>query len=125
MRLEFTIPVAPRTKKNHSQIVYAHGRPMIIPSKQYKQYVKDASVFVPRLPEPISTPVNVEYHFYMPTRRKCDLVNLIQSANDLLVECGLLLDDNFTVVESHDYSRVHYDKNNPRTEVVIEGEEDV
>ena len=119
MRLEFTINTAPRTKKNHSQIIYNHGRPMLIPSKEYRQYVKDAAVFVPRLPEPISTPVNVEYHFYMPTRRKVDLVNLIQSANDLLVECGVLLDDNFTVVESHDFSRVHYDKTAPRTEVRI------
>lgn len=119
MRLEFTIGIAPVTKKNHSRIIYAHGRPMLIPSKQYQQYVKDASFFVPRLPAPISTPVNVEYHFYMPTRRRCDLVNLIQSANDLLVEFGVLLDDNFTVVESHDYSRVHYDKDNPRTEVRI------
>lgn len=122
MRLEFTINTTPRTKKNHSQIIHKNGRPMVIPSKQYRQYVTDASAFIPRLPEPISEPVNVEYHFYMPTRRKVDLVNLIQAANDLLVECGVLLDDNYTVVESHDYSRVHYDKDAPRTVVRISDE---
>ena len=55
----------------------------------------------------------------MPTRRKCDLTNLLEAIDDIMVKSGLLADDNFTIIESHDGSRVLYDKENPRTEVQI------
>jgi len=55
----------------------------------------------------------------MPTRRKCDLSNMLEALDDVLVKYGLLEDDNYTIVESHDGSRVLYDKENPRTEVYI------
>ena len=42
--LNFTIPLKPVTKKNSSQIITnkATGRPMVIPSKAYRQYEQDA-----------------------------------------------------------------------------------
>lgn len=119
MRLEFTIGLPPVSKKNHSRIITAHGRPMIIPSKQYVQYEKDCSLFIPRLDHPISTPVNIKATFYMQTRRLCDLTNLLQSLDDILVKYKVIADDNRNVVYSVDGSRVLYDKLNPRTEVVI------
>ncbi len=119
MRLEIVIPLPPISKKNHSRIVSVHGRPMILPSKQYVQYEKDCALFMPRLDEPISTPVNVSAKFYMPTRRHCDLTNLLQAIDDILVKYEVLKDDNRNVVYALDGSRVLYDKINPRTELVI------
>lgn len=55
----------------------------------------------------------------MPTKRKCDLTNLLEAIDDVMVKYGLLADDNFSIIESHDGSRVLYDKENPRTEVTI------
>ncbi len=55
----------------------------------------------------------------MPTRRKCDLTNLLEAIDDIMVECGLLADDNYTVIHSHDGSRVMYCKERPRTEIEI------
>ena len=55
----------------------------------------------------------------MPTRAKCDLTNHLEAIDDIMVKAGLLADDNFTVVESHDGSRVLYDKERPRTEIII------
>ena len=43
----------------------------------------------------------------------------IEAIDDIMVKSGLLADDNFTIIESHDGSRVLYDKENPRTEVYI------
>ncbi len=37
--IKFTINVTPKTKKNSQQIVIVHNRPIIIPSKYYKQIV--------------------------------------------------------------------------------------
>ena len=118
--IKFTIPLPPITKKNHQQIVRPNGmnRPIVIPSKQYKQYEKDASMFIPK-DMFISVPVNVKCVFYMPTRRKCDLTNLLEAIDDIMVRCGLLEDDNYTIIHSHDGSRVMYCKDRPRTEVEI------
>ena len=119
--IKFTIPLPPITKKNHQRIVYPKGmnRPIVMPSPQYKQYEKDATVFVPKLQSPLCMPVCVTCKFFMPTRRKCDLTNLLQAIDDILVKAGLLEDDNYTIIHSHDGSRVFYDKDKPRTEVII------
>ena len=44
--IAFTIPVAPVTKKNHQQIISIKGKPMVIPSKQYRQYEADCGYFL-------------------------------------------------------------------------------
>ena len=118
--LNFTIPLAPVTKKNSQRIVINRttGRPMIIPSAAYKDYEREAALFMPRGVR-IDKPVNIKCLFYMPTRRKCDLTNLLEAIDDILVKTGVLSDDNYTVIESHDGSRVFYDKDNPRTEIYI------
>lgn len=121
--LKITIPIPPKTKKNSQQIILVKGRPMIFPSKAYKEYEKECSKFIPELRQPkpyISKKVNVKCLYYMPTRRKCDLNNLLEATTDMLVHYGVLEDDNYTIVGSHDGSRVYYDKENPRTEIYIE-----
>lgn len=56
----------------------------------------------------------------MPTRHRVDLTNLLNATNDILVDCGVLKDDNSRIIVSHDGSRVKYDKENPRAEIFIE-----
>jgi Holliday junction resolvase RusA-like endonuclease len=118
--LHFTIKLTPVSKKNSQQILTnpKTGRPFIMPSKKFKQYEKDAMWFIPK-GEVIDFPVNVKCLFYMPTRRKCDLVNMQEAILDVMVKAGLLADDNYSIVQSMDGSRVLYDKENPRTEIYI------
>lgn len=120
--IKFTVPLTPVSKKNNQQIVInkATGRPFIMPSKKYKEYEKNALWFIPRKQKPIDEPVNVKCLFYMPTHRRCDLTNMLEAIDDVMVAGGLLADDNYKIIESHDGSRVLYDKENPRTEVYIE-----
>lgn len=119
--IEFTVKLPPISKKNSQQILInrATGRPFISPSKKYKEYEKQAGWYIPRREKPIDFPVNVKCVFYMPTKRKCDLTNLLEAIDDVMVKYELLADDNFSVIESHDGSRILYDKDNPRTEVTI------
>lgn len=118
--LRFTIRLCPVTKKNSQRIVVNKktGVPMILPSEKYVQYEKDAHWFMPRV-EPISEPVNVKAVFYMPTKRRVDLVNLQEALLDVLVKEQVIVDDNCKIVYSMDGSYVDYDKENPRTEVEI------
>lgn len=119
--IDFTIPLPPVTKKNSQRILHNKrtGKRYIAPSEAYKQYERAAALFVPKLQQPINCGVNVKCLFYMPTRRKCDLTNLLEAIDDILVNCGVLADDNYKIIESHDESRVYYDKENPRTVVII------
>ena len=118
--IKFTIPLPPVSKKNSQQILVnrSTGRPFIMPSKKYKEYEAEAGWFIPKV-ETIRTAVNVKCLFYMPTRRRCDLPNMLESIDDIMVKYGLLEDDNFTIIQSHDESRVLYDKERPRTEIHI------
>lgn len=122
--IKFTIPLAPISKKNSQQIFRPNGmnRPIIVPSKKYKEYEETALYYIPKNIF-INAPVNIKCLFYMPTKRKCDLTNLLEAIDDVMVKAGLLADDNYTIIESHDGSRVLYDKDNPRTEVYIEASE--
>ena len=121
--IKITIPMPPITKKNSMRIMHSSktGRPFIMPSKQYQTYESKAVRYckAQRPREPIETPVEVKCLFYMPTRRRVDLTNLLESIDDVLVSAGVLKDDHSGIIVSHDGSRVLYDKDNPRTEVFI------
>ena len=119
--IRITIPLTPVSKKNSQRIVIVRGRPMIIPSKVYKDYEKAAVALLRQQysGEPIDTEVNVAMVFYMPTHRRVDLVNLQEACLDVLVTAGVLADDNSKIVVSMDESYVSYDKKNPRTEITI------
>ena len=87
---------------------------------QYKKYERDAARFLtPRPPRPIECSLNIKCLFYLPTRRRTDLTNLLEAVDDLLVAEGIIADDHYGIVTAHDGSRCHYDKTNPRTEITI------
>jgi Holliday junction resolvase RusA-like endonuclease len=117
--MEFTIHLNPITKKNSSQIIQCRGRSMIIPSKQYKEYEKNCKIFMPNC-EMIDYPVNIKCVYFMPTKRKVDITNLLSATDDILTKYGIISDDNRNIVAGHDGSRVYYNKNSPRTEITID-----
>ena len=121
--IKITIPMPPVTKKNSMRIVRNRktGKRRIMPSQQYMDYEAEALWHCKkaRVQRPIEEPVEVKCLFYMPTRRRVDLTNLLESIDDVLVRAGVLKDDRSGIIVSHDGSRVLYDKQNPRTEVYI------
>lgn len=117
--LKFTILGNPVTKKNHSNVVMIKGHPVVLPSKPYQVYEKHCKDYIPKVETPISEPINLKCTYYMETRRKCDITNLLQATCDILVKYGVLTDDNYTIVASVDGTTVQYDKENPRCEIEI------
>lgn len=117
------IPLNPKTKKNNQEILYkyAGGKriPFISQSKTYKQYEKDAGWFLTKPTTPIDYPVNIKCIFYRQTFVRCDLTNLLEAIDDILVKYGVIADDNFNIIAAHDGSRVYVDKEKPRTEIYI------
>lgn len=119
---KFTIKGNPATKKNSSQIISVNGRPVLIPSKKYRDYEKYAGIFLK--PLRIDYPVNIKCLFYMQTKRKVDITNLLSAAMDVLVKYNVITDDNRDIAATNDGSMVLYDKENPRTEIEITKLED-
>ena len=116
--LFLTIHGCPRTKKNSRQC----GKNGITrPSKAYLTYAATAyhQITAGRLDKPIAEPVTVKALYYMNTHGIVDKVGLEQGLHDLLVDRGILADDNSRIIVSTDGSRVLYDRMNPRTEVTI------
>lgn len=111
----------PRSKKNSSRIVQNRktGVPFLLPSEQYKHYEQECIRQIGVHNDTIDYPVNVECVYYMETRRRVDLVNLLNATLDILVRANVLADDNRDIVAGNDNSRVYYDKQNPRVEITI------
>lgn len=120
--INYTINLPPITKKNSQQIMTNKktGRPFIMPSSQYKKYEREAARYLtPRPPKPIECSLNIRCLFYLPTRRRTDLTNLLEAVDDVLVSTGIIADDHYGIVTAHDGSRCFHDKLNPRTEITI------
>ena len=127
--LRYIIRGEPRTKKNHQEIA-GSGRRSPTCGKFERQWVQQGGAhrayrklalpqLVPVPQRPIDQTVHIQCRFYMASRRRVDGLNLEAAVDDLLVDAGILADDNSQIVVSHDGSRVLYDKVNPRTEITI------
>lgn len=119
MKLQFTIPSDPRTKKNSMRLVRRGGKMIPIPSEAFEAYQERAGYYIPYKWAAINFPINLKCVYYMQTRRKVDLCNLLGATCDILVHYGVIADDSSNIVASHDGSRVEYDKYNPRVEITI------
>ena len=118
----YTIKGNPATKKNSQQIVInkASGRPFIKPSERYEQWQIDAAWQLRPVPrKPIDEPIEISCLFYRQNAIRCDLTNLLEAVDDMLVHEGIIQDDDFKHIVSHDGSRVLIDRDNPRVEIII------
>lgn len=123
--MKLTLYGDPRTKKNSARILQGRGgRRFVAPSAAFEDYQAACLWQIRAPPEPISARVNVRCVYYMATRRKVDLANLIEATCDILVKAGVLADDNSGIVAAHDGSRVELDRKQPRVEIEIEEMED-
>lgn len=128
--MKFTIPVKPRTKKNHMQLVTLKtGRQMLLPSKAYKTFEKEVLDYIADNPLvvksneeftlPIKDRVNLKCKFYKEKDYKADLAGYLQAIQDVLVKAGVISDDNHKIIESTNGSKVMLDRDNPRIEIEI------
>jgi Holliday junction resolvase RusA-like endonuclease len=115
----------PIVKKNNQRVVMIQraGKPSRtkLDTAAYTKWRNRAYVALARYGhvEPISEPVNLKCRFFLEHDQNVDLSNLYEGIQDVLVEAGILLDDNYKIVRSHDGSGVGIDKENPRTEIII------
>ncbi len=111
------------SKKNSKQLVHNGGRAFLIPSKKHKEWHDDAEYQV-SLQWPkrliLSTLKLVTLTFYSPDKIKGDLTNKAESVMDLLVDMGVIRDDNWFEIGAINLRFGGVDKANPRVEIVLE-----
>ena len=122
--VKIIIPLAPITKKNSQEIRVNRrtGKRYVAPSDNFTIYQNKCFPYLYQLRSTaaeLNYPLNVKCLFYMPKRYRVDLVNLLESIDDILTHYKIIIDDSFKYIGGHDGSRVLYDKNNPRTEIYI------
>ena len=119
--MELTLYGRPITKKNNGRIVMVGRYPKLLPSKQYVAYENDCLMQITgKYKQNIDYPINLKCLYYMPTKHKVDISNLINATHDILTDAGVIADDNSRIIKSVDGTRVLYDKDNPRVEIKIE-----
>lgn len=93
---------------------------MNIPSKAYALWHTDALTQLDSYRGGIIDDVErVELFFYAPDRRSSDLTNKAESVMDLLVDKGVLEDDNWWLVSKIELNFMGVDKLDPRCEISI------
>lgn len=136
--LVLKIPLLTRPKKNSQEIKRNRrtGRLFIGQSYRYDAYNYECKFYLNQwmrenqtnslgfVPLPIDCPVNLKLTFYVPDRRRRDIANLVNAIQDVLVEVGILEDDNFMIVKSLDGTRIIYEKGREETIVEITRLED-
>ena len=119
--IKYTIKGETPSKKNSRNIFVRGGRPVNIPSKNYKEWHDDA---VNQLQAQGAKPfpekeVSITVVFYPRTLRPFDLSNKLESVADLLVDCGIIEDDNWKIVPEISAKIGIKDKDNPRAEIFL------
>lgn len=133
MQLSFTIPGAPRTKKNHGKVLWRGKRKLHVPSDAYMAWNAAAQLWLARwrsgrrpdmapLVLPVRSAVNCAALFYRHANMG-DAVGFQQAIADALQEAGIVENDRLIV--SWDGSRLLKDAANPRIEVTLTAAETV
>lgn len=119
--IKITLPGRVPSKKNSKMIVCRGSRPMLLPSKQYKEW-HDEMYYVALSQTQVRdiSLCDITIRFYAPDHRKADSSNKAESIMDLLVDCGVLRDDSWFIVSSLHLIFCGVDKENPRVEILIE-----
>lgn len=103
------------SKKNTRIPVTRGSYTFMIPGKTYKAW---HALAVPQVPKcRVESPTAVTMTFYAKTKRKADLTNRAESVMDLLVDCGVLEDDNYFAVPKVTLVFAGVDKEQPRVEI--------
>jgi Holliday junction resolvase RusA-like endonuclease len=119
----FVVLGAARTKGNHPVAIRKGQRLIVLPSKPYRLWLKNALAQVPFIRQAsglkgmIISPVRVAAVFFR-DRKIGDLDNYEKGFGDFLQKARLLSNDK--LIASWDGSRLDVDRDRPRVEVEIE-----
>lgn len=120
--LKLVVKGAVPSKKNSRNIFVRNGKIINTPSKRYKEWHN--SVALPLALQfknctVIDYPISINIVLYYGTKHRHDLDNALGSLMDLLVDVGILVDDDVNHVSQIAIQHGGQDKENPRAEIYL------
>jgi len=115
---QLTIPGRPVPKKNSMVVRCINGKPVVVQSRTYRDYEKQAlrSLADYRGPR-FSGPVEVTAGYWLADHRRPDLNNLMAATADILEKAGIIRNDRDII--SWDGSRIMGVSPTPRTDITL------
>ena len=106
------------SKKNSKQIIRRGNRSMLVSSRAHGVWHADAlwQLKEQRI-RAMEGRIGIEMMFYFPDKRRADLTNKAESVMDLLVDAGIIKDDNASVCPEVLLRFGGVDRERPRVEV--------
>lgn len=114
------------SKKNSKQWIFRGGRKFLVPSANYSAWHEEKlwELKQYKVKNPI-TRCKIEILIFFPDNIKSDLTNKAESLMDLLVDYGILEDDNHKICYDLRLVSGGVDKDNPRAIITINYEDDI
>ncbi|NCB95586.1 MAG: RusA family crossover junction endodeoxyribonuclease [Negativicutes bacterium] len=108
------------SKKNSKQIIRRGNRSMLVSSRAHSIWHTDAMwQLKEQRTRPMEGKIGIEMMFYFPDKRRADLTNKAESIMDLLVDAGIIEDDNANVCPEVLLRFGGVDRERPRVEVSL------
>lgn len=95
--LKIILNGTPPSKKNSKIIICRSSRPLLLPSKSYTAWHDEQMWLLKKYKQKFQF-ARLVITFFSGDKRLYDLTNKAESIMDLLVDAGILLDDNYSVV---------------------------
>ena len=108
------------SKKNSRMLVHSNGRSFLLPSERYREWEKNAKSVISLYGHPAAPfkAARLSIRIYHGDAVRRDTNNATQGIQDVLVEMGVIEDDNWMVIGSPEVS--HFiDVTDPRMEVDV------
>lgn len=109
----------PPSKKNSKKIMYMRGKPIIVSSDSHKAWHTENMWLLKKVKAKFVDPVKMKCTFFPKDKRAHDSTNVVESINDILVDAGIIKDDNWFLLPDIHLLFGGVDPQNPRVEVEI------
>lgn len=120
--MDITIIGSVPSKKNSNKVSCSRGFPQTYKTAKFKEWHEDAMKQLKlscKGVKPLEKTSSITMTFYAPNKRKFDLDNRCGSVMDLLVDAGILEDDNWEVCPCIQLVFGGVDYKKPRAEIEI------
>lgn len=88
----------PPSKKNSKQLIFRGGRRYLVPSESHQVWHEENMYLLKKVKAKFQTVSYMEAIFFPKDKRIHDSTNVQESINDILVDAGIIKDDNWFVL---------------------------
>lgn len=124
IKFQYTFEGIPPSKKNSKQLYKNRktGKNFVVSSDKFQSWHSEYEwkILSKRMVKLTEKGYKVGCLFYARTQGKFDLSNKWESIADLLVDCNIVVSDNYEILSEINLKFMGVDKDHPRVEVTIE-----